>query len=941
MLKLNRLLTRHMNGKPLPSVKKAHGCLRISAALVLALTMILPERPARAENISRKMLPGHVPGIIGRFHLPPVSRLAGTNVLDLAIGLPLRHQAALDELLRQLYDPTSTNFHRFLTPQEFTARFGPTEQDYQAVIQFARSNGLTIAGTHPNRVVLEVEGGASNIERAFQITLRTYRHPTEARDFFAPDSEPTVPANLPVVDIQGLSDYGRPRPLLHPAQPAQVKALSGSGPNGYYVGNDFRNAYVPGCALDGTGQAVGLVEFSSYYMVDITNYEKAIGMTRYVPLNNVILSHPAPSAANNAEVALDIEMAIAMARNLLQVIVYEEGRNNQNTLLSRMANDNLAKQLSCSWTWSGGPNATTDNLFKQMAAQGQSFFQAAGDDDAYTGANTLDNASLAVAPVDSTNLTTVGGTTLTMNGSGVSWASEKVWNFASFGGSLANTGSGGGSSLYYLIPWWQTNVNMASNQGSTIYRNIPDVAMAADNIFVYYNNGSSGAFAGTSAAAPLWAGFCALVNQQSMATSGTTVGLLNPALYAIGTGSNYTACFHDITTGNNIGTNTPGLYYAVSGYDLCTGWGTPNGINLINALAPPTLPYFITQPADQTVTNGHTATFGAVVGGQSPLSFRWQFNGTNLADGGQISGAASNILAITSVTLANAGNYRLVVTNSYGAATSQVAVLTVNRILPTLTVSSSENPSGFKDFLAFTANLSPTNATGIIQFFTNGAAFDEQSLAAGTAVSANLSSLPRGTNLITAVYGGDANDLPATNTLLQIVTNHPPRAADAFYRRLAGYPLDIAVSDLATNWSDPDGDAVSLAGVSVSTNGVTLTNSAGTLFYFDANDVNDEFVCTLTDGWGGTNFQFVHVAIVTNATPNIAVVPPAVPGGITLSLGGAGGYTYVLEATTNLIPPAAWLPLATNILDTNGAWQFTDAEATNFPQRFYRLKLSP
>src|SRR5579875_3340585 len=137
MLKLNRLLTRHMNGKPLPSVKKAHGCLRISAALVLALTMILPERPARAENISRKMLPGHVPGIIGRFHLPPVSRLAGTNVLDLAIGLPLRHQAALDELLRQLYDPTSTNFHRFLTPQEFTARFGPTEQDYQAVIQFA------------------------------------------------------------------------------------------------------------------------------------------------------------------------------------------------------------------------------------------------------------------------------------------------------------------------------------------------------------------------------------------------------------------------------------------------------------------------------------------------------------------------------------------------------------------------------------------------------------------------------------------------------------------------------------------------------------------------------------------------------------------------------------------------------------------------------------
>ena len=100
-----------------------------------------------------------------------------------------------------------------LTPPEFTALFGPTEQDYQAVISFAEANGLTVADKHPNRVVLDVEGSASNVEQAFHVTLRTYQHPTEARDFFAPDAEPSVPANVAVVTVEGLSDYGLPRPL--------------------------------------------------------------------------------------------------------------------------------------------------------------------------------------------------------------------------------------------------------------------------------------------------------------------------------------------------------------------------------------------------------------------------------------------------------------------------------------------------------------------------------------------------------------------------------------------------------------------------------------------------------------------------------------------------------------------------------------------------------
>jgi len=125
---------------------------------------------------------------------------------------------------------------------------------------------------------------------------------------------------------------------------------------------------------------------------------------------------------------------------------------------------------------------------------------------------------------------------------------------------------------------------MTDNGGSHKYRDYPDVAMAADNIDTRYDDGVEAAESGTSAAAPLWAGFMALVNQQAASLGKPSAGFINPAIYAIGKGTNYTpyaSAFHDITTGNN-GSTTQ--YPAVAGYDLCTGWGTPT-VHLINALA--------------------------------------------------------------------------------------------------------------------------------------------------------------------------------------------------------------------------------------------------------------------------------------------------------------------------------------------------------------------
>ena len=420
------------------------------------------------------------------------------------------------------------------------------------------------------------QGTVADIEKTFHLNLRLYPHPTENRNFFAPDSEPSLDLDVAVLDIAGLDNFIVPHPmnLIHKqtSRPPNAQAWTGSGPGNNFMGNDFRAAYVPGTTLTGAGQVVGLLEFDGFYSADIASYESLASLPN-VPVNTELLNGFNGSAgANNIEVALDIDMAISMAPGLSQVIVYEG--TSANTILTQMLNDNTAKQLSASWTYS--VNSTTSNLFQRLGAQGQSFFNAAGDSGAYTGS--------PATPTDDPYITSVGGTSLTTSGPGGAWSSETVWNWYTTGEGKA-AGSGGISKSFSL-PSWQSGISMANNQGSTSHRNLPDVALTADNIWVIYNNGSGGEVGGTSAACPLWAALTALINQQAVANGQATVGFLNPALYAIGKSSNYNNCFHDITTGNNTNASTTTKFFAVTGYDLCTGWGTPNGPNLIAALAP-------------------------------------------------------------------------------------------------------------------------------------------------------------------------------------------------------------------------------------------------------------------------------------------------------------------------------------------------------------------
>ncbi len=224
-----------------------------------------------------------------------------------------------------------------------------------------------------------------------------------------------------------------------------------------------------------------------------------------------------------------------------------------------------------------------------MAAQGQTFFAASGDYDAYTG--------LIPFPDDSPYITEVGGTTLTTTGPGGAFVSETVWNWGN------GIGSAGGISTQYPIPAWQTNVSMTANHGSTTHHNIPDVALTADNVYVRADGGNLDV-GGTSCASPLWAGFTALVNQQAASQGAAPVGFLNPVVYTLGLGSRYATSFHDTITGNNTSGKSPVNFNAVAGYDLCTGWGTPAGINLINALLSANLSPLLTV-VGTTVTGGN------------------------------------------------------------------------------------------------------------------------------------------------------------------------------------------------------------------------------------------------------------------------------------------------------------------------------------------------
>jgi uncharacterized membrane protein len=565
---------------------------RFAAFALLAILAFSEWSSARGQE-KLQVLRNHVRHEVADGRARLAGAMPGDEQLSFSIVLPLRNEAELDQLLGRLYEPSSPDYRQFLAVADFTERFGPTAEDYAAVVAFAGANGLEVAQAPANRLIVPVSGTVAAINRAFHVRMSLYQHPNENRIFFSPDREPSLALSVPVAHLAGLNNYSLPKPLVKRAsERGAVADVAGSGPGGSYLASDMRAAYYGAAQLTGDGQSVGLLEFGGYFLSDVNLTFGNAGQSYSVPINNVPLDGASPEPIDeqsDAEQVLDIVQAIGMAPGLSQVRVYignSDGITSDDaSVLNAMASENLAKTLSCSWSWFPDDPSTDDVFFKEFAAQGQSFFAASGDVGAFDAA-----IDPYFYPGEDAFVTAVGGTHLTTRTAGGPWEAEVAWN-------SPPDGSGGGVSPDGIpIPSWQSGLATSANRGSTTLRNVPDVAMEADfDNFSCAFGECDGSWAGTSFAAPRWAAFTALVNQQAV-EAGTApkggVGFLNPSIYSIGKGSNYTDDFHDIASGTNLTNSQPIWYSTEPGYDLVTGWGSPTGQDLINDLAGKETPGF-------------------------------------------------------------------------------------------------------------------------------------------------------------------------------------------------------------------------------------------------------------------------------------------------------------------------------------------------------------
>jgi kumamolisin len=605
-----------------------------------------------------------------------VGHLPAGEVMRLVLVLPLRKQTELDNFLGELYDPSNAAYRKFLTVDEFTERFGPTQEDYDEVIQFAEANGLTVVGTSRNRVNVDVSGTVEKIEQAFHLSMGVYQHPTENRMFYAPDREPTPNLPMQLWHIAGLDNYSIPRPALKhretsgKSSEAQANGGTGSGPSASFLGSDMRAAYYGGTALSGSGQSLGLLEYYGTNLADLTAYFKNVGQTNKVPIT-VKSTDGTPTgcsypACDDTEQTLDMTQALGMAPGMSKLVMYVG--SSDAAIFNAMATASpLNAQLSSSWTWYPADPSTDEPYFQEFAAQGQNLFQATGDEAAWV-------TFSQIYPADDVYVTAVGGTDLETSSAAGPWSSETAWV----------DGGGGISPDLFAIPSWQMATASGCPVCSTIYRNGPDVSANANFSFYVCADKTCTAndWGGTSFAAPMWAGYLALVNQQAVANGNGPVGFINPNLYAIGLGSSYDTDFHDITSGEN-------GYEATIGYDLATGWGSPNGSGLINALAgtasspgfslsvlPASISVtrgsFGTTTITSTVTNGFNSAVSLSATGQ-PAGVTVGFTPTS------ITGAGTSTMKITVGASAATGTYTITVKGKSGSTTETATVsLTVS-----------------------------------------------------------------------------------------------------------------------------------------------------------------------------------------------------------------------------------------------------------------------
>ncbi len=646
---------------------------------LLALVAIVFAMSIASQAQSQTLLTHHVREAVLNGEAKSVGQLPATQSIRFDIVLALRHQPELEDFLQHVYDPASSSYRQFVTVPQFTERFGPSQEDYDSVLAFAKASGFTVVGGSQDSFDVQLKGTVANINKAFHVTIGLYRHPTENRTFYAVDREPTVNLPFQLWHITGLDNFSIPRPaLVHRNLKVKSNASTGSCPQQSFCGSDMRAAYYEGTALTGAGQNIGLLEFAGFDIADVNTYYQNAGQTRSFAVTGISTDGSSinclfSQGCDDTEQTLDITQAGGMAPGVTTVYVYVSD-NSDTALLGAMSSDTpLPLNLSSSWTWNPADPTTDDPYFEKMAAQGQSFFQATGDSGGYRNS--------APWPANSQYVIAVGGTDLTTQSAGGPWKSETAWS-----------DGGGGWGNNVDIPSWQVTAVATCTGCSQTFRDVPDVAANAN--FTFYvcadqRACSANEYGGTSFAAPMWAGYLALANQQAAANGAPAPGFIDPTIYPLNLG-NGDADFHDITSGSN-------GFTCSAGYNLCDGWGSPNGAALINALTGPAGPNFTlsANPASLTITQGGTGTSTITITPEDGFS-----GSVNLSATGTPSGVtaafspnpttSTSTLTLTASATAATGTVTVTITGTSGSLTNSTTLsLTVNpsSIGPTVTVS--------------------------------------------------------------------------------------------------------------------------------------------------------------------------------------------------------------------------------------------------------------
>ncbi|WP_109486098.1 protease pro-enzyme activation domain-containing protein [Occallatibacter savannae] len=618
------------------------------APCVLAATSIAAQRPAtRIQNEvnnsdtaplrSGQLQPSPAEFDAGR--MPSNTKLTGVSIV---FNRSAQQQAALEKLLAAQQDPSSPQYHRWLTPEQFGAQFGMAQSDLDKVQTWLEQQGLAVERVARSRNEIRFSGTVGQLEQAFQTELHYYE--AGSGTHFAPSTQLSMPAAIaPTVQaVTNLSSF-RPRPMHVKPRTAFTSGKSGNNffaPGDIALTYDVAPLYTAG--IDGTGQSITVVGQSAIDPKDIENFQAAAGLPTKAPVMVIVPGSGSSTvvAGDEGESDLDLEWSGAIAKGATLNFVYTGSNTNFNTFdsLQYAIVEGIGNIISISYgaceTAIQKSNFSLETVFQQAQAQGQTIVASSGDQGSTAcsgdtnGLTQTEQDAIAVNyPASSPYVTAVGGTEISSANatSSTYWTStsgtdlltsvrsyipEVSWNDNSTQYGLSS--SGGGASALFTKPAWQKGVAGIPNDGK---RDLPDIslysspnlpgylfctsdksdwigqsssgpAQAASCSSGFRDSVSGGNYltvaGGTSFAAPIFAGMIALINQKQGWTGGQ--GLTNSTLYTLASSaSTYSSGFHDVTSGNN--NCTAGATYCgttTGGFAAGTGYDQVTGLGSVD-----------------------------------------------------------------------------------------------------------------------------------------------------------------------------------------------------------------------------------------------------------------------------------------------------------------------------------------------------------------------